>query len=412
MFGGWRQKSRGPIGVDLGAYSVKMIQLEQTASGWAVAAAATGEVPPGTPPAGPQRVESLAPILRTMLGSADFAGATAVSCLPAAAVQYKNLRMPKMPPDELAGAIQWEAADRLKLSAEQIQVQYFDAGEVRQGEESRQEIILLAVERPTVEDHLNLLLRCGLKPAAIDVVPGALARAFAFADADPAPAQGDPQASGAAEPMATAVLDVGYSSSKVLICQSGRVVFFKLIDAGGRKLDRAVAEALKLPIGEAADLRRRSVMVAPAAPGADASPKAAAIDGAPSQAAKPESNHSQGEPTPPRTNMGPVAEEALRATAADLAKELGLCLRYFSVTFRGRRPDRVALVGGEARDPWLARALSEGAGLDVHAGSPLAGFGLERVPELARPGMNQGEWAVALGLALRQTDRKSMRGAA
>ena len=34
MFGTWGHNSDGPIGLDLGAYSIKMLQLRVTTSGW------------------------------------------------------------------------------------------------------------------------------------------------------------------------------------------------------------------------------------------------------------------------------------------------------------------------------------------------------------------------------------------
>ncbi|MCX5661744.1 MAG: type IV pilus assembly protein PilM [Planctomycetota bacterium] len=390
MFGGWRTNQRGPIGVDLGAHSVRMIQLEQGPEGSIVAAAATSELPAGLPASGQIRSDAIAPIIRGMLAASDFSGSKVVSCLPATAVQYKNLRMPKMPPDELAGAIQWEAADRLKLSTEQIQIQYFDAGEVRQGEESREEIILLAAQRETVDEHLRLLLQSGLKPVAIDVVSGALARALGGKPSDDLDAP------------ATVVVDIGYSSSKVLICQSGRVVFFKLIEIGGRKLDQAVAEALKLPVPEAASLRRE--LQRAAADREAGKSDAQGANPAPAQAAKGDA--------PRRDNLERVVFDALRATASDVAKELGLCLRYYSVTFRGRRPEAVLLCGGEAHEPLLAKALGEGAGLRVEVARPLSGFGPGRGPALNDESSIQSEWAVAMGLALRRTDRSSRRGAA
>lgn len=389
MFGGWKNQRRSPIGLDLGTHSVRMIQLERGRDGAAkVAAAAARALPADLPASGPERVKALAAILREMLAAGGFSGAAVVSCLPASAVQYKNLRMPKMPPDELAGAIQWEAADRLKLNAETAQVQFFDAGEVRQGEEARQEIILLAAQRSVVDQHLEALLQAGLKPLAIDVVPGALARSLG----------GKPGSD--LEAKAAVVLDVGYVASKVLICQNGRVVFFKLIEIGGRRFDQAVAEALKLQVAEAAVLRRQACEH----DDASADPGAAAR----------------------REALTRGLFDTLRAAAADLAKELSLCLRYYGVTFRGTRPETVLLAGGESNQPLLARVLSEGTGLHVELARPFEGIACEGVPALkfaapAAPGTTpapgdqaagQGEWSVAMGLALRWPERNQKRGAA
>jgi hypothetical protein len=50
--------------------------------------------------------------------------------------------------------------------------------------------------------------------------------------------------------------------------------------------------------------------------------------------------------------------DATRSTMEELGREIGLCLRYYSVTFRGQRPNKLRLLGGEAADPMLLGVLN------------------------------------------------------
>ena len=279
-----------------------------------------------------------------------------------------------MPASDMQSAVEWEAADRLQMDAKNIQVQFFDAGDVTQGEQDRREIILMGVSKQVVREHLDVLLAANLRPLAIECVPSALARFASHAqeaEADDAAAQ--------------VVLDVGYSSTKVMIVRHGRVLFFKLIDIGGRTLDHAVSERLDLSPAEAADLRLRLVSERA---GANEEPQ---VDSR-------------------RQDVQRAVFEAIRATVAKLGPEIGLCLRYYSVTFRGRRPEGAILVGGEARDPQLARLLSEQAGVHIEPARPPAWLdtgdtvvGTDTV----------GAWAVAAGLSMRREMRQARkRGAA
>lgn len=338
MFGGSRAGGRCPIGVDLGAHSIKLLQLERRCEGtasWSVAAAATRAMPTDLPPSGPQRITAISNIIRAMLSEAPFRGRTCVSCLPYSLIQFKNLRLPPMPADELRQAIEWEAADRLSAENGPVQFQYFDAGLVRQGDESRQEIILMTALPAAVEEHVTTLVQAGLGPMAVDVAPAALARVMA------AHAEHDEQMreDGTSAP-ARVIIDVGHGATQVVIVREGRIVFVKLID------------------------------------------------------------------------VGPVNDDA---TVAELARELQLCLRYYSVTFRGVRPDRAALIGEADRDAELARKLSEQLGIRVEAVSPLRHVDTSRMPEQARRA-GLGRWAVAAGLSLRglvpQTSQAEVRGAA
>ncbi len=368
-----------PIGLDAGTHSIKMMQLERRGSSFAVRAAGSRALPCDLPSTASERSTLYANLIKQILAEGDFQGRRVVSCLPATSIQYKNLRLPRMPYDELRSAVEWEAADRLKIVPESMQVQFFAAGEVRQGEEQREEIILLAATRDAINEHVDTLVKSDLKPVAIDAVPGALARTLVF-HSDINTDQDSPQMA----------LDIGSSSSKVLVVRQGRVVFFKLIDIGGRKLDQTVAQNLGLPLADAADLRRRL-----------------------QRSPKPEDGSTAGEQlfgSTRRESLERAVYESLRATASELAKEVSLCLRYYSVTFRGKRPEKVLLVGGETYEPQLARALAEGIDLPVEAIRPFAGMDISKATELDTDGTNS-EWAVAVGLSMRR-EAAAKRGAA
>jgi hypothetical protein len=94
--------------------------------------------------------------------------------------------------------------------------------------------------------------------------------------------------------------------------------------------------------------------------------------------------------------------DSTRSIIEDLGREISLCLRYYSVTFRGHRPTRLRLVGGEACDPQLLALLNSNLTIPVEAGKPLFSLSTSRMRSTERRGM-MCEWAQALGLALRHT---------
>ncbi len=355
--------ARCPIGVDFGAHTLRAVQLRPLGPPgaqrrFALHAKAAVTLPTDTPASGAGRVEALARALHELLGSASFAGRSIVASLPASAISYKNLRLPQMPPDELAAAVEWEALDRLRSGEAGkgeavvggMHLQFFDAGEVRQGEDSRQEIILLAAPSAKVHEVLDATVRAGGTPTAIECVPSALARCLSHGE------ELKPDAE------AQVLLDVGYSSTKVLVVRSGRVVFFKLIDLGGRQFNDAVAKKLRLSPADAAETRRQPM----------SGDQGAAV------------------------GVQRAVFDAVRPLMADLAREVSLCLRYYSVTFRGRRPERAFVVGGEAGDPCLVKVLQEESGVAVVGEQESQGA----MPGQGVAGLN-GQWMVAAGLSMR-----------
>ncbi len=357
-------RASGEIGIDVGTRQVRMLQLARRGSGWAVAAAACEPLPTELSGYGEAFHREVAVAIRRMLGRGRFRGRRVISALPSGMVRSKSVRLPAMPADELAAAVRWEASDRLRLGADEAMIQHIDAGEVRQGDELRRELIVMGAPTRLIEQHVAALTACGLEPVAVDVIPAALARAAAMREAPTGTAPDDTAPA--------VILDVGHATSKVVIAHGGRVIFFKQIDVGGRDLERAGAESLGMAVEEA---RRRG-------PVATQGPDGSAL----------------GEP-----------DEAVTAQLTEVGRELGLCLRYYSVTFRGRRPDRVALVGGRVFDPGSVARLSEASGATVFVVDPFEGLDVPASLRLPSEAGERGAWAVALGLAARGRGPASVR---
>jgi type IV pilus assembly protein PilM len=366
-------KNSCPIGIDIGAHSIKMLQLESNGAGFRAIAAACKDLPDDLPDNGEHRIEALADIIQQMLTTAPFSGRKVVSCLPESAIHYKNLRMPSMPPDELERAVMWEASDRLNMKTDTFHLQFYNAGEVMQGDETRQELILMAAPIEVVNDHIRLLQKCNLRPVAIDAAPSAHARCLT-ADQPVSP-----------DAAASVILDVGYQATKVMILRNGRLSFFKMIDIGGRDFDRTVAQHLNLSLNDAADVRRR--LQTQSSEDGDSQPLFGSTR---------------------RENVERAVYEAIRSAADEMAREVGLCLRYYSVTFRGKRPESAWLVGGEAHEPQLVKILKEKASINIQTANPLRNVELDRVD------LNDvcGQWSVAAGLSMRSEPAKAVRSAA
>jgi Tfp pilus assembly PilM family ATPase len=87
----------------------------------------------------------------------------------------------------------------------------------------------------------------------------------------------------------------------------------------------------------------------------------------------------------------------------DLAHEVSLCVRYYSVTFRGAKPERCILAGGEASEPRLAECFQDALHLSTGVGRPLDSIASGGRAS-ARVRGSGVEWASAVGLSLRARD--------
>lgn len=352
-----------PIGVDFGFDSIKLLQLAVNNGQLSVLASARQALPEEARRDSNLRLPVSMDILRRLIRSGGFLGKNIVSTLPREIVQVKNLRLPQMPATELEKAVHFEARNIFSFDTEHSQIRYLHAGEVRQGVDARQEVIVLGATNTDVDDFIEQLHRCGVVVESLDFEPCAMYRGierFIRRRED--------------ENEVHVLVDIGTRRSQVAIGKGRDISFYKPIDIGGQHLTDAVVRKLGITPDEARALRRRL------------------IDGTDSPA----------DPSAKRDPVRQAVFDATRSIIEDLAREISLCLRYYSVTFRGHRPNRLRLTGGEAADPHVKTILDANLPLPVEPFKPLRNVDTSSMTPDARRG-SMSEWSVALGLALKTT---------
>src|SRR5439155_22884621 len=157
----------------------------------------------------------------------------------------------------------------------------------------------------------------------------------------------------------------------------------KPVDIGGHQITEAVSRKLGISLIEAAALRRRLM-----------EQQSSAAAGAGGGAATNTSASAKRDP------VAQAVFDATRSTMEEMGREIALCLRYYSVTFRGQRPAKVKLAGGESCDPLLVGVLNAALGVPVEPARPLFSVDTSGMKPAERRG-TMGEWALPLGLGLK-----------
>ncbi len=369
-----------PIGVDVGTSGIRMLQLCHGRTGHSVVASGYYKFSGDLPSSEKERHSVLVEGCNKLLATYPFVGRKVVVSLPVEAIQYKNIRLPHMPAEERSQAVIWEAADHLQIDVKEATVEHLYAGEIKQGEETRDELILMAVTNTALREHVNVLMEGGLDPIGIDATPTAIARCFSRFIRRESDSQ-----------LVSIYVDVGRSCSKVLIMRGRSIIFFKLIDIGGEHLDRSVADHLGLSMEDASELRRQMLDVKGTGEEVDASSLGLSR----------------------KEHVQRAVYESMRSMIGELAREIGMCLRYYSVTFRGARPSTLYLLGGEAHEPMLAKIISEQLEMEVQVAQPLEGVNLSSSHIAIERRSLLPEWGVAVGLTMWcEAGARGKRGAA
>jgi type IV pilus assembly protein PilM len=352
-----------PIGLDLGASGAKVLQLARTGARLRIQAAARIEAESEIAE-DETRFAALATVLERKIRSGDFKGRKCVVGLDDRLLRVRSIRLPTMTDTETEQSLCVDAASRLGFDRnESVETGWTRAGLIQQGDEQREEIILTGIRTQDAERIAEMTLAAGLEPIALEPNFCAVARCFARR-----------RRRAVDQEVAQIVVDLGRRTTNVLAMRGETLCFYKQIDWGSERLDRAAAERLDMDQSIVAQIRRQRLGQAFSDPG-----RTEKVD----------------------ERVDRAVFDAVRPLLNELAHEITLCVRYFLVTFRGAKPESIVLAGGDATEPRLAEIIAELSGLPTELGRPLEGvdLGPTSLPMNRRGPLS--EWATAAGLTLR-----------
>jgi len=381
----WFASKLSPIAVDIGTESIKLLQVEPREHQFRLVAAAGETIPEEVRGRSAEREAFIGEALKKMLND-GFRGKQVVTCLPSHVMAIQHLRMGKMSAEELAKALPYEAAGKLPFDPQRAVLRHQVAGEVYQNQETKQEVIVMAAPRDSVDRFLNLLSKQKLEVVGIHVEPNALIECFNHIFRR----KGD-------ENICTLFIDMGAGATHVVIAHGKNMVFAKHLSVGGDVLNRAVADHVKCSIEQAKDMRIRASKQE-----ATASRLPAGVVGIGADA----NTHPLG-----RQNGAGLAgidpetvekvNEATREHVETLMTELMLCVRYYEGIYPGRVVDRAIFVGGESRHIPLCQKIAQRLCVPATLGDPLARLLKDQATQtnldVRQP---QPGWAIAVGLSL------------
>lgn len=377
---GWRWKTRSvrPIGLDIGHNSIKMIQLVVSGEQISVLAADKVRIEAGADGNGEERRKFVISAIKRMLAKGNFCGKNVISCLPNDSLGITSLRLGETESEKIEQALRKEVTRRFGLDPDKDAINYVLAGNVRHGDEIKNELILFAADNETIKSHIEMLEAAGFRPVGIDAVPCALFRSFERS----LRRQEDRERT-------VVFVDVGSRSTTVVFGRGGELSFVKQIPIGGEKFNREIASKLGIGLDEAEMLRGKLRMEQSTSNDRD------------SYMAEDTTSNKQGLDATTRQAM----VDAIESIADELAREISLCFRYYTVTFRGKRVEQAFFTGGEAHEKILLNILRRQLGVEIEVAQPLRGFDMTNMNLDDNREGSHCEWAIAVGLSLKSRNR-------
>ena len=394
-----------PIAIEFGTGSLKVLQVTAGDPPTLVAAACL-QTPDELLGNHNQRLDFQLDGLSRLVRRGGFKGRRAVCAIPAWQTLCKHVSLNRV--DGMSVAAQVHDAIGAQFGRDPSTLVYRYVEVPFLAKTNKTEVIITAVPRDLVERLMKAIAGCRLDPVGMHGEFAAVLKTFDHIHRRLADVAQN-----------TLYLDLGASTTKVMISHGRDLAFARVIEMGGRHLDEVLVRQLKCEIPEARRLRLEaegSFLPIPA-PKLEAKALVAVGTGnaeAGVNLALPLRERGKLPNVPGfTTDVTTQPPAPLAPSAADLSEplealtdEVLMCMRYHEGQFPGRRVERAMFVGGEARHRGLCQAIARALRLPAQMADPLARVARTGAEPALGVDLKQPQpgWAVALGLCLSPTD--------
>lgn len=303
------------IGVSIGTSSVKIAELKKSGKSYTLTRFGVAQIPEDA--LLNREIVNHMGVVDAIRGLADqlkIKGKSVVTSISGAGVIVKKILLDQMPTKEISDAVLWEAEQYVPFDMNDVVHDYQIIN--KNGPEGKMEIMLVACKRGLVESYEAALKDAGLGTSCIDVDFFALENVFE-----------------ANYPMdtATALVDIGAGSLKLVVCHNGQPLFTRDSAIGGKTLTQEIQKHLNVTYNEAELLK---------------------IDG-----------HSNGQ-------VPQEVADLMHVMAENFAAEIKRSMDFFIASNNSVHVAYILLAGGSARLPNLSKIVEDTVGIPVQLMNP------------------------------------------
>jgi len=349
------QSSKDAVGLDIGASSVKAVQLKRGRGGAELMRLGIVPLHPETIVDGViMDSGTVISAIQQIFAENQIKTKDVVVAVSGHSVIVKKIKVARMTPRELEEAITFEAEQYVPYAIEDVNLdfQVLEGGD--QGT-TEMEVLLVAVKKDIINDYLSIISTAGLSAVVVDVDAFALENAFEIAyDQD--------------REQAVALVNLGAAVMNINILYGGISEFTRDSALGGNRYTESIQKMLGLSYEQAETLKLGGE-----------------VEG----------------------RKFTDAQPAIDMVNAELAGEIRRSFDFFRSSSHNDTIHRVILSGGCARLPGLVGYLSENLEVPFEIANPLRNIKADpkkfdrEYLEVIAP-----QLAVSVGLALRQAGDK------
>ncbi|WP_149026593.1 type IV pilus assembly protein PilM [Desulforamulus ferrireducens] len=225
-------KKKCALGIDIGTRFIKVVQISCSGKGTQVDYYGSISTPPELATNSFQE-EMLAAELEKILGEISSKKCPINITLGGNRIITRHIRMPQMPAKELEKSIKWEVEKYLPMPVDELVLDYVNLGTLSSDGQKQQHILVAAIYRETVKKYYQAFSLAKLQISSVDLSAFALWRVFVGINKD-------------FPKDVSAILDIGYSNSQLIVVNDRKISFTRLLPVGARTILDSLARNLHL----------------------------------------------------------------------------------------------------------------------------------------------------------------------
>jgi len=340
------------LGIDIGYSIVKIAELERRNGEIAVKDYVFGDFDNES---GFSREEQAVDLIKSLLKDNGIKTRRVVTTVPSVDLIEKFLYLPVNSKEKLDDIVKWEVKKHVSFPLEEAAYS-FTAEEI---EEADKLCVYLAItKRSIVEEQINLLLKMGLKPVAIETKAQALARLIKWADKERILEQ------------KLVLLDIGSKSSSFMLLDKGILRMSKFMEIGSIDITSTIVNLVHCSEKDAEELQMKVGITDEVLNSEESSPRSINF------------------------NIYSAIEFQMDRLIAEMKRAL---MFYFAQFEWEGNPDILYITGGASRIPNIAKFLSKKLSVDVEVLDPAKNLSCNDCLDKG----SATHLSIAFGLALR-----------
>jgi len=338
MFGG----SKSIVGLDIGSHSIKAVEVSRDGGGLDLTGVSQVRVN------SPDRVVEA---IQEAFAAGGFKTKRVITAVSGRAVIVRYVPIANMPDEELRRAVSYEAEKYLPFDVDEVilDCQRVEDGTPADAAGGQIKVLLVAVKRSVVDEHLAVVQQAGLTPVVIDCDYFALGNAW----------EARVNRMSQDDEVVRALIDIGAAKTSINIIKGRTSHFTRDFYVAGNDLTEMIAKRF----GEAPEDVERM----------------------------------KEDPGEAQESM----QEAFAGVLEDIGSEVRLSFDYYENQF-DQQVEEVMLSGGSVIFPECDRMLSEVLGLEARVWDPFEALDTSTLgPQVSQLGNTTAGLAVAVGLGSR-----------